>query len=112
MNSLRSTEYLLWTQIRSLPPSQQLSLLGHFIDWGISAEINTPYGWRFFFHQHFASYWALRWRLVKNLSAKARDVVWSWVGKTPLEEKMTTHASVLAGGAWRPTVHGVAQSRM
>lgn len=94
------------------PPSQQLSLLGHFIDWGISAEINT-YGWRFFFHQHFASYWASQVAQWSRIRLPRQEMwVWSWVGKTPLEEKMTTHASILAGGAWQPTVHGVAQSRM
>ena len=40
----------------------------------------------------------------------------SWVGKTPLEEEMATHSSILAwknpldrGGAQWTTVHGVAK---
>ena len=41
----------------------------------------------------------------------------SWVGKTPLEEGMVTHSSILAWripmdrGAWWARVHGVAKSR-
>ena len=41
----------------------------------------------------------------------------SWVGKTPLEEGMATHSSILAWripmdrGAWWATVHGVTKSQ-
>ena len=40
-----------------------------------------------------------------------------WIGKNPLEKGMVTHFSILAWripmvrGAWRATVHGVAESQ-
>ena len=57
--------------------------------------------------------------VVKNPSASSGDAggrgFSPWVGKTPPEEEMATHSSILAGknpmdrGIWRATVHGVAK---
>ena len=53
---------------------------------------------------------------VKNLLAMQETWVWSLGQEDPLEEGMATHSSLLAWriptdrGAWRATVHGVAQS--
>ena len=54
---------------------------------------------------------------VKNLPAKQETWVLSLGWEDPLEEGVATRSSVLAWripmdrGAWRATVHGVAQSR-
>ena len=54
--------------------------------------------------------------MVKNLRAMQETWVLSLDWEDPLEEGMTTHSSILAwriptdSGAWRPTVHGVAES--
>ena len=53
--------------------------------------------------------------MVKNLTANARDSVQSLGWEDPLEEGMTTHSFILEWripmdrGAWRATVHGVAE---
>ena len=59
--------------------------------------------------------------MVKNLPAKAGDAgrhgFNPWVGKIALEKEMATHSQSsclehpMDRGAWRATVHGVAQSR-
>ena len=58
--------------------------------------------------------------MVKNLPARAGDVRDEGSiprSEDPLEEGMATHSSILAWGipmdrgAWRATVHGVAQSQ-
>ena len=55
--------------------------------------------------------------MVKRLLAMPETWVQSLGGEDPLEEGMTTHASILAGespmgrGAWWAIVHGVAKSR-
>ena len=57
-------------------------------------------------------------QLVKNLPAMQETWVQSLGWEDPLEEGMTTHSSILAWripmdrGAWRATVHRVAESDM
>ena len=49
--------------------------------------------------------------VVKNEIVNARDTrVQSLGWEDPLEEKMATHSSTLAGGAWWAIVLGVAKS--
>ena len=54
--------------------------------------------------------------MVKNLPAMGETGVQSLGQEDPLEEGMPTHSSILAWripmdrGAWRATVHGVAES--
>ena len=54
--------------------------------------------------------------MVKNLPAMRETWVPSLSSEDPLEEGMATHSSILAWripmdrGAWRATVHGVAES--
>ena len=54
--------------------------------------------------------------MVKNLPAMQQTWVRSLGWEDPLEEGMATHSSILAWRmpmdrrAWRPTVHGVAES--
>ena len=56
--------------------------------------------------------------MVKNLPAVRKTWVQPLGQEDPLEEGMTTHSSILAWsipmdrGAWRATVHGVAESSM
>ena len=77
--------------------------------WGKSLFI---YLWRY-------TYWraSLVAHMVKNLPAVQEAWVQSLSWEDPLEEGMATHSSILAWripvgrGAWRATVHGVAQSR-
>ena len=55
-------------------------------------------------------------QMVKNLPARQETQVGSLSQEDPLEEEMATHCSILAWriltdrGAWRATVHGVAES--
>ena len=65
-----------------------------------------------------AQYWAsLVAQTVKNLPAMGKTWVQSLGQEDSLEEGMATHSSILAWripmdrGAWRATVHGVAQSQ-
>ena len=57
-------------------------------------------------------------QMVKNLPAMRKTWVQPLGQEDPLEEGMTTHSSILAWstpmdrGAWRATVHGVAESSM
>ena len=62
--------------------------------------------------------WAsLMTQIVKNLPAIKETWVWSLDWQGPLEKGMATQSSILAWriptdrGAWRATVHGVAESR-
>ena len=54
--------------------------------------------------------------MVKNLPAMQKAWIQSLGQEDPLEKEMATHSSILAwripmdGGAWRATVHGVAES--
>ena len=127
MNSLRSTEYLLWTQI-SLPaplPSSSVFWVT-LLTGGISEEINTC-GWRFFFWPKINSVISPTLckllgfpgrAVVKNSSAKARDVGLvldredSPGGENDNPRQYSCLGNPVDGGAWRPTVHGIAQSRM
>ena len=66
-----------------------------------------------FIHKYRASLVA---QMVKNLPAVQETWVQSLVWEDALEEGMGTHSSILAWripmvrGAWRATVHGVAES--
>ena len=56
-------------------------------------------------------------KMVKNLLAVQETRVQSMGQEDPLEKRMATHSSILAWripmdrGAWRATVHGVAESQ-
>ena len=56
-------------------------------------------------------------QMVKNLPAMQETWVQSLGQEDPLEKRMATHSSILAWripmdrGAWRATVHGVAESQ-
>ena len=72
----------------------------------------------FFFSSIYPISWAsLVAQMVKNLPAMQETWVQSLGQEDPLEKRMATHSSILAWripmdrGAWRATVHGVAESQ-
>ena len=68
--------------------------------------------------KHFWHHFSLVAQLVKSLPAMWETWVQSLDWEDPLEEGMATQSSIIAWrnsmdrGAWRPTVHGVAESDM
>ena len=49
--------------------------------------------------------------MVKSLPAIQETRVQSLDQEDPLEKEMATHSSILDGGPWQATVHGVAKSQ-
>ena len=114
-------------KFRSPPPFPAAQSSGSLY-WlrGFSAEINTC-GWRFFFWPKINSVISPTLckllgfpggAVVKNSSAKARDVGLvldredSPGGENDNPRQYSCLGNPVDRGAWRPTVHGVAQSRM